>query len=112
MTQEKHYRVSELAALWSMSPDTIRRLFRDEPGVMKLSGMNGKRSYNTLFISDSAARRVSERLENALLQEPRSSTRPLGVVRLSSPNTTMPKQSRNIFKRDARKQLSSSKRVA
>ena len=33
---EKHYTVQELAELWNISPDTIRRWFRDDPGVMKI----------------------------------------------------------------------------
>ncbi len=34
---EKHYSVDEIAELWGISPQSVRRLFRDEPGVLKLS---------------------------------------------------------------------------
>jgi AraC-like DNA-binding protein len=33
---EKHYTVQELAEKWGMSESTIRRLFEDERGVLKL----------------------------------------------------------------------------
>lgn len=34
---EQHYTVQQVAALWSMSAQTVRRMFADEPGVLKLS---------------------------------------------------------------------------
>ena len=59
---EKHYRVVELAKLWNVSPDTIRRWFRCEPGVLVCSRRQheGKhsRSYATLLIPESVVRRV------------------------------------------------------
>jgi transcriptional regulator GlxA family with amidase domain len=30
---ERHYSVSEVAALWSLSRDSVRRIFRREPGT-------------------------------------------------------------------------------
>jgi hypothetical protein len=33
---EKHYSASELAAIWGVSDDTIRRAFGDLPGVLKI----------------------------------------------------------------------------
>lgn len=51
--------------MWNFSPATIRNLFRNEPGVLKLEGMGqacGKRSYTTFSIPESAAFRVRERL--------------------------------------------------
>jgi hypothetical protein len=32
---EKHYSVSELASSWQLSENTIRRMFEDEPGVLR-----------------------------------------------------------------------------
>jgi len=32
---EKHYCVNEVAELWGLSERTIRRIFTDEPGVIK-----------------------------------------------------------------------------
>ncbi len=34
---EQHYTVQEVAKLWAMSPDTVRRLFEDDPQVLKVS---------------------------------------------------------------------------
>ena len=58
---EIHYTPEELAKLWKLDPSTIRRMFRDEVGVMKYSstGTNdGRREYFTLRIPESVARRV------------------------------------------------------
>ena len=65
--QERHYTTEELAAQWSLSHDTIRRLFEREPGVLVLNGLNGlcrKRPYRTLRIPESVAARVYRRLQN------------------------------------------------
>ena len=61
---EKHYSVQELARIWKLSEDTIRRLFREEPGVMKISGRSGrrKRRYVVLRLPESVVIRVHERL--------------------------------------------------
>lgn len=60
---EKHYRVVELAKLWNVSRDTVRRLFNDEPGVLILSRKRQCcRRYATLLIPESVARRVHLRL--------------------------------------------------
>lgn len=61
---EPHYTPQELSALWKFDQTTIRRLFIDEPGVLKLgsqSRRDGKREYITLRIPASVARRVYER---------------------------------------------------
>jgi hypothetical protein len=64
--EEKHYRVPELAKLWNLSEDTIRRLFADEPGVLVLPNRDGGRKrcrrYTTLLIPESVVRRVHLRL--------------------------------------------------
>jgi hypothetical protein len=31
---ERHYTAKELAELWGLDESTVRRLFRDEPGVL------------------------------------------------------------------------------
>lgn len=62
---EKHYSAKELAELWSLDPSSVRRLFQDEPGVLKIgrSGRrDGKRDYVTLRIPESIAARAHERL--------------------------------------------------
>jgi hypothetical protein len=58
---EKHYSPKELAALWGLSTDTVRRLFRAE-GVLLIPSRNPRRSlranYNTMLIPESVAKRV------------------------------------------------------
>jgi transposase-like protein len=56
---ERHYTVAELARLWQLDQSTVRRVFQDEPGVLKLGrGTRGKRAYVTLRIPESVAERV------------------------------------------------------
>jgi hypothetical protein len=35
-TFERHYRVSDLARLWGLGRDTVRKLVKDDPGVIKI----------------------------------------------------------------------------
>ena len=63
---ERHYTPQELAVTWGVSVQTIRDVFRNEEGVLKL-GSNGtrtKRRYKTLRIPESVARRVHTRLSS------------------------------------------------
>lgn len=65
---EKHYTAQEIADLWGLSQDTIRRIFQDEPGVLKLGEVSGrmarkmKRTYVSLRIPESVVVRVHQRL--------------------------------------------------
>jgi hypothetical protein len=62
---EKHFNPSELAATWGLSVETIRKLFADDPRVVKIpstSGLSGRRRYCTLQIPSSAAARLHKRL--------------------------------------------------
>ena len=61
---EKHYEPSELAELWGVSVQTIRKIFRDEEGVLKIGsdGTRNRRAYKTLRIPESVAERVHTRL--------------------------------------------------
>jgi hypothetical protein len=60
---ERHYSPAELAALWNLSEDAVRRLFEKEPGVFVLAQPKpGKRSYRTLRIPESVAQRVHRKL--------------------------------------------------
>lgn len=60
----KHYSPDELAELWGVSTETIRSIFRDEPGVLKIgkTGTKYKRGYVTLRIPEDVAERVHARL--------------------------------------------------
>lgn len=61
---EKHYTPDDLAELWGVSTETIRSIFRDEQGVLKIgsTGAKYKRGYITLRIPKSVAERVHTRL--------------------------------------------------
>jgi hypothetical protein len=62
---ERHFTLSELAATWGLSVETIRRLFADEPGVLKMptaSVPTGRRRYRTLRIPSIVAARLHKRL--------------------------------------------------
>jgi hypothetical protein len=56
----KVYTPRELAKLWQLSEQSIRRLFQDEPDVfvMGSSKRRGRRAYQTLRIPESVALRV------------------------------------------------------
>jgi len=55
--------VAEVAQRLKLKPDTIRRLFADEPGVIVLSThRKGRRTYRTLRIPVSVYYRVVTRL--------------------------------------------------
>ena len=61
---EEHYTPEELAAIWKLDPSTIRRMFRDEAGVMKYGRtgtIGSRREYFTLRIPRSVADRVYQK---------------------------------------------------
>jgi hypothetical protein len=64
--QERHYAVGEVAELWNLCPDVVRKLFEREPGVLVLGdhGSRSKRRYTTLRIPQSVVERVHRRLCN------------------------------------------------
>ena len=61
---ERHYTVAEIAALWELSEDCIRAIFRHAPGVLKLARpeRRNKRGYTSLRIPESVLQRTHERL--------------------------------------------------
>lgn len=61
---EKHYSVTEIAKLWGLSENTIRRMFMGEPGVVEWGGEETrfKRAYKTMRIPESVLQRVHRRL--------------------------------------------------
>lgn len=64
VVNEKHFKPVELARAWGVDVETIRNVFRDEPGVVKIGDKNPKhkRPYLTLRIPESVAVRVHRRL--------------------------------------------------
>lgn len=61
---EKHYSIQEISELWQLSEDTVRKIFRDVPGVLKLGSpeRRHKRGYFLLRIPESVVQRVHEGL--------------------------------------------------
>ena len=62
---ERHFAVNEVGTLWKLSATTVARIFRDEPGVLKIGRAQtrrGHRSYTTLRIPESVVQRVHRRL--------------------------------------------------
>jgi hypothetical protein len=62
--EEQCYTVAEIATLWNLDPDTVRPLFRNRPGVLKLKRLSTtrKRGYVSLRIPASVAAQVREEL--------------------------------------------------
>lgn len=62
---ERHFTLAEIASRWSISHEKARRLFHNEPGVVRFHGPeNSTREYNTYRIPESVATRVRLRMMN------------------------------------------------
>jgi transcriptional regulator GlxA family with amidase domain len=63
---ERHYSVYELTKLWGLSERTVRRIFSEEPGVVKWGSEERryKRAYVTLRIPETVVQRVHRRLSS------------------------------------------------
>jgi transcriptional regulator GlxA family with amidase domain len=61
---ERCYSPEQIAELWALSPDTVRRIFENESGVLAIERprVYGKRRYRTLRIPESVAQRVYHQL--------------------------------------------------
>ncbi|HEV2304369.1 MAG TPA: hypothetical protein VGR93_02525 [Candidatus Acidoferrales bacterium] len=61
---ERCFSPEQIAELWALSPDTVRRIFEHESGVLVIERprIRGKRRYRTLRIPESVAQRVYHRL--------------------------------------------------
>jgi hypothetical protein len=58
---ERHFSPETLAQIWGFDVSTVRRMFQDEPGVLKYgksARRDGKRDYVTLRIPESVVQRV------------------------------------------------------
>ena len=60
---ERHYSVFEVAELWNVSTETVRRLFHNEPGVLIFGSAETKykRKRETMRIPARVVERVHER---------------------------------------------------
>ncbi len=65
---ERHFTVAEVAELWQLSEDTIRKIFRDVPGVLKIGAPESrfKRGYLVLRIPESILQKVHESMRKAV----------------------------------------------
>jgi hypothetical protein len=64
LATERHWTPEQLGELWSLSADTVRRMFEQEAGVLVIERprSRGRRRYRTLRIPESVAVRVHRRL--------------------------------------------------
>ena len=61
-----HYSVSQVARMWGLSEDSVRRIFENEPGVLVLPRRNSKRRhYQSMRIPAFVIERVHKRLSKA-----------------------------------------------
>ena len=63
-TFERHYRIGEIAEMWGLGRETVRLLFMDEPGVIKIS-MGRKKAHATYSVPASTMTRVHTKLLNS-----------------------------------------------
>jgi hypothetical protein len=60
---ERHYRISELAELWQLGRETVRKLVCYEPGVIKIR-LGRKKAHTSYSVPESVARRIHTKLLN------------------------------------------------
>ncbi len=65
---EKHLTIPEIAELWNLTPDTVRQIFRNEPGVLRISRPETlhKRGYVSLRVPESVVQRVHQARSKAV----------------------------------------------
>ena len=64
-SMERHYSIAEVAAIWNLSPDAVRKIFEKEPGVLVLGGHSSSaHRYRTMRIPTSVLERVHRRMSN------------------------------------------------
>ena len=64
---EEHFSVADIGSRWNLSSDAVRRLFAEEPGVVRIGAERRsryKRTYVTLRVPASVVERVHRRLSN------------------------------------------------
>jgi hypothetical protein len=61
---ERHFSVQQIAEMWNLCENSIRELFKNEPGVVQIerSRSRWKRGYSTLRIPQSVLERVHRRM--------------------------------------------------
>ena len=64
---ERHYTVAEVATMWSLSNDSIRRIFRRQPGVLVFrnsTGINSEARIRNLTNSTISSRTGASTVSN------------------------------------------------
>jgi len=61
---EQHFSIKEIAEIWGLCENSVRDLFKDEPGVIRIQRPKSryKRAYTTLRIPKSVIERVHRRM--------------------------------------------------
>ena len=67
LVAERHWSPAEVAEKWGLGPATIRRLFRDEPGVVVIArpAKKNRQQHRTIRIPQTILERVHRRLQNS-----------------------------------------------
>jgi hypothetical protein len=60
---EKHYRIGDLARLWGLGRETVRKIVMKEPGVIKIR-LGRKKAHTIYAVPESVAERIHTRLLN------------------------------------------------
>jgi predicted transcriptional regulator len=79
---ERHYSVKELAEMWGLSSAAIRRLFGNEPGVLRFGKekKGHQRDYVTLRLPASVVERVYRRcMRPGVVSNPVADGKKVGV---------------------------------
>lgn len=66
LASEQHFTIGEIAELWRLSTDTVREIFRNEPGVFVITRpeRRGKQKYTTVRVPQSVMESVWNRMQN------------------------------------------------
>lgn len=61
---ERHYFVKEIGKLWGLSGEAVRKIFENEPGVIRIGRPEGlhRRKYFSLRVPESVMRRVHKKI--------------------------------------------------
>lgn len=83
ISKDQHHSIKYWANLWAYSRNTIiRQIANEQEGVLRVTNCNGKRTYTTYSMSESAAARVYQRLSHNFGQTTAAGRNPLRVVLL------------------------------
>ncbi len=94
---EKLYSISEIAEFWPQSTAKLRRIFKNEPGVLvDYDPYSGKRPYKTLLVPKSVLNTALANRQNKPLQPLRPLGNPLPVMLPRHANRLVPQKLRKV----------------